>query len=67
VAIVWLVTNLLAVFAQDSSAFEEEVPIAATAIARFLLHLFLALGLIIGETTRSICRRAFAWVSLLVG
>jgi hypothetical protein len=67
VAIIWLMTDLLAVFAQDSSAFKEEVPIAATAIARFLLRLFLALGMIIGEATRSICRRAFAWVSLLVG
>jgi hypothetical protein len=67
VAIVWLVTDLLAVIAQDSRAFEEEVPIAATAITRFLLSLFLALGLIIGETTRSICRRTFTWVSLLVG
>jgi hypothetical protein len=66
-AIVWLVTDLLAVFAQDSSAFEEEVPIAATAIARFLLRLFLALGLTLGETTRCSCRRTFSWVSLLVG
>jgi hypothetical protein len=59
VAIVWLVTDLLAVVAQDSSAFEEEVSIAATAITRFLLSFFLALGLIIGETSRSICGRTF--------
>jgi hypothetical protein len=67
VAIFWLVTDLLAVIAQDSSAFKEEVPIAATAITRFLLRLFLALGLNIGATTGSICRGAFAGVSLLVG
>jgi hypothetical protein len=59
VAIFWLVTDLLAVFAQDSGAFEEEVTIAPTAIARFLLSLFLALGLIIGETSISICGRTF--------
>jgi hypothetical protein len=51
VAIFWLVTDLLAVVAQDSSAFEEEVTIAPTTIARFLLSLFLALGLISGETS----------------
>jgi hypothetical protein len=67
VAIVRLVTDLLTVFAQDSSAFEEEVAIATTAIARFLLRLFLAIGLIIGKTTRCICGRAFALVSLFVG
>jgi hypothetical protein len=54
VAIVRLVSNLLTVLAQDSRAFEEEVPIAATTIARFFLRLLLALGLSVGRTTRRI-------------
>jgi hypothetical protein len=60
VAIVRLVTDLLTVIAQDNSAFKEEVAIATTEIERFLLRLFLALGLIIDKTTRCICGRAFA-------
>jgi hypothetical protein len=67
VAIVRLVTDLLTVFAQDSSAFEEEVAIATTAIAQFLLRLLLALGLIIDKTARCICGGALAKVSLFVG
>jgi hypothetical protein len=54
VAVVWLVPNLLAVLAQDSRAFEEEVPIAATAVTRFFLRLLLAFGLSVGRTTRRI-------------
>jgi hypothetical protein len=48
VAVVRLVANLLAILTQDSLAFEEEVPAAATTITRFLLRFFLALGLRVG-------------------
>jgi hypothetical protein len=54
VAIVRLVSDLLTILAQDSSAFEEEVAIASTAIARFFLCLLLALGLSVDKTTRLI-------------
>jgi hypothetical protein len=66
VTVVQLVSDLLTVLAQDSRAFEEKVPIAATAIARFFLRLLLALGQSVNRTTRRIRGGALTLVSLFV-
>jgi hypothetical protein len=54
VAVIWFVPNLLTVLTKGSRAFKEEVPIAATAVARFFLSLLLAFGLGFGRATRRI-------------
>jgi hypothetical protein len=46
--------HLFTIFAQDSSALEEEVAIATTVIARLFLRLLLALGLSVDNSTKHI-------------
>jgi hypothetical protein len=66
-AIIRLVPDLLTILAQNNSAFEEEMAVATTAIARFFLRLLLALGLRVDNSTSHISGRALTMISLFVG
>jgi hypothetical protein len=66
-AIIWIVPNLLAVLTQDSRAFKEEVPIAATAVTRFFLCLLLAFDLRICRPTRRVREGTLTLVSFFMG
>jgi hypothetical protein len=59
VTVIWFVPNLLTILTKGGRAFKEEVPIAATAVARFFLSLLLAFGLGIGRTPRRVRVRTF--------